>query len=817
MFRCPRPRAVAAVAAITLSIATQTFAANWESLPSMPVAKGDGFGVLWNGAAYVVGGPPWMNGGDQDGSVYRFSGNAWSGQAPMNGVGPFVSQGGGIDGLNRLVFFGGVDPSSGDGGPTMTYDPVNGAATVLASRPASAPKQGFGFATDDLGRLYSLGGGNGAGATASSLCMRYTATSNSWSTLAPLPAAVSQTCAAYDGEGHIYVFGGFNANGSARTADVQRYDIASNTWSNTNTPDMPVAISHARAVLGSDHRIYVVGGIDASGTVRNATLVFDLWANTWSSGPSMSTARERPAVMAGDDSHIYVFGGHGVGGVALSTAETLYTPECPTITGQPEDATGWYGIPVGFQVIATGGTPLTYQWRRNGEALADGPMPTGGVVSGATSATLGIANASEADNGEFDVVVSTPCGSETSGVVHFALLPAPRVPTHWTVKNLHPSWADGSYLNAIDGATQVGGTYLPFESFSTIDRPTMWHGSAESAVNVTPPGSAGGEILGIEGDECVGWWWWPYSCSSGSIQYTCYSMEAAEWIGANAEHVNLQVSGWEFSEVTSLTNGVRGGYVWTDDVGPDTYTFNAGVWLPPNNTFVNVQPAWTWRSIIEAADGGHEYGWIFRNDVFPAHAAQWTGSAASCIDMNPAGESRSLLYGAGDGQQVGITGQATAVRAGVWGGSAAAFRSLHPANAASSAAFGCDGGFQVGSVSTSAATHAALWAGSPESMVDLSAFLDGYTGAYAYDVDVAADGTVRVVGTAYSATALRWEAIMWESTSAILGDLNGDGSVNGADLAILLGAWGTSDPAADLDQNGGVDGADLAMLLGAWR
>ncbi|MBL9120446.1 MAG: hypothetical protein JNL80_11095 [Phycisphaerae bacterium] len=46
-------------------------------------------------------------------------------------------------------------------------------------------------------------------------------------------------------------------------------------------------------------------------------------------------------------------------------------------------------------------------------------------------------------------------------------------------------------------------------------------------------------------------------------------------------------------------------------------------------------------------------------------------------------------------------------------------------------------------------------------------------------------------------------------------DLDGNGSVNGADLAILLGQWG-SNGTADLDGSGNVDGADLAILLGAW-
>ena len=46
-------------------------------------------------------------------------------------------------------------------------------------------------------------------------------------------------------------------------------------------------------------------------------------------------------------------------------------------------------------------------------------------------------------------------------------------------------------------------------------------------------------------------------------------------------------------------------------------------------------------------------------------------------------------------------------------------------------------------------------------------------------------------------------------------DLNGDGVVDGADLGILLGAWGSAGP-GDLDGNGVVDGADLGILLGAW-
>ncbi len=47
-------------------------------------------------------------------------------------------------------------------------------------------------------------------------------------------------------------------------------------------------------------------------------------------------------------------------------------------------------------------------------------------------------------------------------------------------------------------------------------------------------------------------------------------------------------------------------------------------------------------------------------------------------------------------------------------------------------------------------------------------------------------------------------------------DLDGDCVVGGADLSILLGAWGTPNPAADLTGDGTVGGADLSILLGGW-
>jgi len=48
-------------------------------------------------------------------------------------------------------------------------------------------------------------------------------------------------------------------------------------------------------------------------------------------------------------------------------------------------------------------------------------------------------------------------------------------------------------------------------------------------------------------------------------------------------------------------------------------------------------------------------------------------------------------------------------------------------------------------------------------------------------------------------------------------DLTNDGVVNGSDLGMLLGAWGSCGGcAADLDGDGVVGGSDLGVMLGAW-
>lgn len=104
-------------------------------------------------------------------------------------------------------------------------------------------------------------------------------------------------------------------------------------------------------------------------------------------------------------------GGRGNGSAWF--VEALIAP--PIITLQPLSQTRCPGPGQGvsFTVSAMGNGPFTYQWRKNGVNLADGPLD-GGYVQGATTPTLELSALSAAATGAYDVVVANNLGSAVS-------------------------------------------------------------------------------------------------------------------------------------------------------------------------------------------------------------------------------------------------------------------------------------------------------------------------------------------------------------------------------------------------------------------
>ncbi|MEC8320064.1 MAG: di-heme oxidoredictase family protein [Planctomycetota bacterium] len=74
----------------------------------------------------------------------------------------------------------------------------------------------------------------------------------------------------------------------------------------------------------------------------------------------------------------------------------------------------------------------------------------------------------------------------------------------------------------------------------------------------------------------------------------------------------------------------------------------------------------------------------------------------------------------------------------------------------------------------------------------------------------------RISPSTILAAAVAAAAVGHGSFASCPGDLDGSGLVDGNDLGLMLGAWGSVDPIADLDGNGLVDGADFGLLVAFW-
>lgn len=127
-------------------------------------------------------------------------------------------------------------------------------------------------------------------------------------------------------------------------------------------------------------------------------------------------------------------------------------------------------------------------------------------------------------------------------------------------------------------------------------------------------------------------------------------------------------------------------------------------------------------------------------------------------------------------------------------------------NGKTSAAFGVNSAGTVVGVSKDRAFR---W--SNGSMVDLNSRIDS-SSQWDLKRAVAIDDAGRIIGYGFH-TGLGRAFVL---TPRNVADLNLDGHVDGADLAIVLGAWGGAGGDADINGDGIVGGPDLGIVLGNW-
>jgi len=795
----------------TLIIYSASCCGQWISGPPLPAQlteRSHGVGINDNGTLYSIGGPPWTN-MIEDGSVHQLlpSGTAWNPVSPLGGIAAFIFQGGGIDALGRIVIFGGElisDPTEPPPGP-FTYEPIDGPAGGLALRSVLAPFARFAWCTDAQNRIYSLGGGLGAGGTNSAYCERYNGLTNTWEVIAPMNQAVADATSASDGS-HVLVFGGFNGLGTARVTNVALYDIATNTWSDTAVPDMPVALTGARAVVGADGRFYVIGGTSGPvgiGTTQNTCYVLEADFSTWSVGPPLTSPRQWFTAVLGDDHNIYVLGGENNTG-NITSVEKLVTHPCPTITVEPIDQSAWAGSVAGFHVESVGGDVITYSWQRNGTALSDGLTPHGSQIVGSMTGSLTIINPAVEDQGLYLAIASNSCGSTPSTQAFLQVQTPASIGTQWQVVNLHPDWGLTSRANGIDGGIVTGHADTTHPTYGILNQAVVWMDDSNVALNLTPGNSVGSVGNAIANGVVVGWWWQPYQCNLGQ---TCYFKSASiwEWTGAGWVHTD-PISMGEYNYIRGTDGSTHAGYGWSDWPAPS----QSIIWYPTGGlTIVD-------GGVATVDTGGVVYGSLFDTAT---RAARWNVLPNVSINLSPPKTSQSYISGAGDHQQVGTARLNTVDHAWLFAGVPFASKDLSTPTTSPSYGRDCEQGIQVGQATINAVTHAVLWQGTASSMLDLHQFAPA---SFAYSVATGIDlspldGTLRVVGYGFNEATGRTEALLWiNGNSACPSDINGDAVVNINDLLELISQWGGVSGSGDINADDIIDVSDLLIIVGSW-
>jgi alpha-tubulin suppressor-like RCC1 family protein len=131
-----------------------------------------------------------------------------------------------------------------------------------------------------------------------------------------------------------------------------------------------------------------------------------------------SASYTTPAATANDEGAVYTVLVSNAVGSNASAAATLHVNSAPLISTQPQAAALYVGQTATFSVVARGTAPLSYQWQRNGTAIA-----------GATAASYSLSGLALSDSGaSFAVVVSNALGSVTSEAAALTVAVAPAAP-----------------------------------------------------------------------------------------------------------------------------------------------------------------------------------------------------------------------------------------------------------------------------------------------------------------------------------------------------------------------------------------------------
>ncbi len=156
----------------------------------------------------------------------------------------------------------------------------------------------------------------------------------------------------------------------------------------------------------------------------------------------------------------------------------------PTITTNPNSQTATVGDNISFQVAATGSSPLSFQWRRNGDAI------TGNAT--AQSRTLLLPAITTALAGEYDCIVTNPVGSATSTAATLTIAKAAAVLTLGDLAQTYTGAPRAASATTVPAALNV---VLSYDGFPTPPTDAGSYSVTAAIVDPNYTGSASGTLV----------------------------------------------------------------------------------------------------------------------------------------------------------------------------------------------------------------------------------------------------------------------------------------------------------------------------------
>jgi N-acetylneuraminic acid mutarotase len=290
-----QPWAVPSVARASAA-ATPSAAPGWSTLASMPGASFEGVAGSYDGIAYAgLGADDELN---PTGALYSYNPatKAWTtrASAPM----PVAEPGYGVIG-DDLYVTGGVGGTSNSLSPvtqTQVYDMATNTWSTAAANPYALS------GTDAVldGELYQIGGISLSTFQDSDIVSAYNPSAGTWTEVAPYPVGVTAASCGGVG-GTLYCAGGYNQAGIALTA-AYKYTPGDSSW-------QPIA-SLPQDLGGSafgvaDGELLVSGGTTSNGMLTSVGYAYDPAQNWWVPLPAAATPKAGAAGVLG----FYTFGG----------------------------------------------------------------------------------------------------------------------------------------------------------------------------------------------------------------------------------------------------------------------------------------------------------------------------------------------------------------------------------------------------------------------------------------------------------------------------------------------------------------------------